>query len=400
MSAPSRREPGLAWSALWRMALCGAVFVVVYGGCNRFTSTRSDVGVYMFSWERHIPFVREMVIPYWSLDLFFCGAFFLCASRAKLNLLTLRLVAVTLASGACFLLFPLKAGLPRPVPEGWTAPLFTLLYQNDMPYNMAPSLHISLRSLVWIVYGAHLTGWTRKVAKVWFILIGLSTLLVWQHHLVDVATGFLMGWLVAAVIRDRETVEAPTPSARLAKRYGAGAVACAGLSFGWIGFAWPAAACGIMALAYAIGRASLLGKENGTLSPSAEWCLLPVIVVRWIVQRKWLARVPGWREVAPGVWVGRKPTRREAELLVKDGPLSVLDLTSESNAPVAFRERAVYHNIPMLDLVAPHPLKLDAAATFITEQLAAGRRVFIHCQLGIERSVKTVEYWLGTQVPP
>ncbi len=308
------------------MALCAVVFVVVYGGCNRFTSTRPDVGIYMFSWERHIPFVREMVIPYWSLDLFFCGAFFLCASRAKLNLLTMRLVAVTLASGACFLLFPLKAGLPRPVPEGWTAPLFALLYQNDMPYNMAPSLHIGLRSLVWIVYGAWLTGWTRKVAKVWFILNGLSTLLVWQHHLVDVATGFLMGWLIAVVIRDRETVEVATPSAELAKRYTAGAVACAGLSFGWIGFAWPAAACCIMAFAYATGRSSLLGKENGTLSPSAEWCLLPVILVRWIVQRKWLARVPGWREVAPGVWVGRKPTRREAEVLVKEGPLSVLDL--------------------------------------------------------------------------
>ena len=50
----------------------------------------------MWDWERHIPFVREFIVPYWSLDLFFCGAFFLCRSRAELNLLTKRLVAVHL----------------------------------------------------------------------------------------------------------------------------------------------------------------------------------------------------------------------------------------------------------------------------------------------------------------
>ena len=34
------REPGLFWPALWRLALAGAVFVGVYGFCNRFTATR------------------------------------------------------------------------------------------------------------------------------------------------------------------------------------------------------------------------------------------------------------------------------------------------------------------------------------------------------------------------
>jgi hypothetical protein len=33
-----------------------------------------------------------------------------------------------------------------------------------------------------------------------------------------------------------------------------------------------------MALAYATGLSRLLGKENGTLSPSAEWCLLPALL--------------------------------------------------------------------------------------------------------------------------
>jgi hypothetical protein len=127
------REAGLFWPALWRLALAGTVFVGVYGFCNRFTATRENVGTWFWEWERHIPFVKEMVIPYWSLDLFFIGAFFLCSNKAELNLLTKRLVAVTLASGLCFLLFPLKMGFDRPEPSGWTAPLSTRCMRTTCP---------------------------------------------------------------------------------------------------------------------------------------------------------------------------------------------------------------------------------------------------------------------------
>jgi membrane-associated phospholipid phosphatase len=387
------REPGLLWPALWRLALAGGLFILVYGWCNHFTSTRTDVGVFMWQWERHIPFVREMVVPYWSLDLFFCGAFFICTSKAELNLLTKRLIAVTLLSGACFLLFPLKMSLPRPEPSGWTAPLFHALYHNDMPYNLAPSLHISLRSLVWVFYGAHLTGRLRQVTKIWFILIGLSTLLVWQHHVIDVATGFLAGWAVAALIPDKRLAATRNPSRKHALRYGAGAAMCVGLAFLWFGFAWPAVALGIVALAYATGSSRLLGKENGTLSPAAEWCLLPVMLGAWLVQRRWLKRQPAHREITPGVLFGRKPSAHEAVELVGDGPLAVLDLTAEGNAPAAFREHAAYLNLPLLDLVPPRPEDIGRALDFIRTQQPQ-RRVLIHCQLGLQRSATIAAHWL------
>ncbi len=387
------REPGLLWPALWRLALAGGIFIIVYGACNRYTAGRNDVAVWMWEWERHIPFVREMVVPYWSLDLFFCGAFFLCTSKLELNLLTQRLIAVTLLSGLCFLLFPLKMGLPRPEPSGWTAPLFRALYFNDLPYNLAPSLHISLRSLIWVIYGAHLTGRLRRITKLWFILIGASTLLVWQHHLIDVATGFLAGWAVAVMIPDKRQVATCNPSRKLALRYGTGAVICAGLVFLWFGFAWPAVALGIVALAYATGSSRLLGKENGTLSPAAEWCTLPVMFGAWLVQRRWLKRQPAYREITPGVFFGRKPSAREAAELVRGGPLAVLDLTAEGNAPVAFREHSHYLNLPLLDLVPPRPEDIEKALDFIHEQQPQ-RRVLIHCQLGLQRSATIAAHWL------
>ncbi len=388
----AKRESGLFWPAIWRLALAGATFVVVYSGCNHLTAARGDVPTLMFEWERHIPFIRELVVPYWSLDLFFCGAFFLCGSKVELNLLTKRLIVVTVLSGLCYVLFPLKLALPRPEPEGWTAPLFHALYFNDLPYNLAPSLHISLRSLVWVFYGAHLTGRLRTTVKVWFILIGLSTLLVWQHHLVDVASGFVMGWLVAALIPDPRQLGTRNPSRKYALHYGIGAVACSALSLVSILFVWPAVACGIMALAYATGLSRLLGKENGTLSPSAEWCLLPVLIVTAQIQRKWLQRQPGWHEVSPGVLFGRKVTNSEAKSLFEN--LAVLDLTAESNAPVAFREHAHYENLPLLDLVPLKPEHIAAALDFIRQQRGMGRRVFIHCQLGLQRSALIAAHWL------
>lgn len=388
------REPGLFWPAVLRLALAGAVFMGVYGGCNQLTALREPVPTLMLPWEIHMPFVKELVVPYWSLDLFFCGAFFLCASRAQLNLLTKRLIAVTIASGLVYLIFPLKLGFPRPMPDGWTAPWFKALYFNDLPYNLAPSLHISLRSLVWVFYGAQLTGWSRRVVKIWFMLIGASTLLVWQHHLLDVASGFVMGWVIAAIVPDPSQKHTHNPSIKLATRYGLGAAVCGLLCFVSIYFIWPAVACGIFALAYATGQSRLLGKENGTLSPSAEWCLLPVLLVTKLVQRKWLQRQPGWREVTEGVFFGRKVTKSEAQALAQDGNLAVLDLTAESNAPVAFREHAHYHSLPLLDLVPLKPEHITASLNIIREQRAAGRRVYLHCQLGLQRSALIAAHWL------
>jgi len=387
------REPKLLWPALWRLALAGGIFIGVYGACNAFTATRQDVGTWMWEWERHIPFIPEMVIPYWSLDLFFIGSFFLCAGKVELNLLTKRLITVTLLSGLCFLLFPLKMGIDRPTPEGWTAPLFHALYHNDLPYNLAPSLHISLRSLIWVFYGAHLTGVARRLVKIWFMLIGLSTLLVWQHHVIDIATGFLMGWLVTALIRDPRIPDSRTPSRRLALRYGGAAIVCAALAFAWFGFAWPAVSLGIVSLAYATGRSSILGKQNGCLSPSSEWCLLPVLFGTWLYQRKWLTSHPAWFEASPGVIFGRKPSAREAAELTSTKPFSVLDLTAESNAPTPLRENARYFNLPLLDLVPPSQDHIGIALDFIRTERALGRNVFIHCQLGLQRSATIAAHW-------
>lgn len=185
-------RPWLA-AALW-LALLGPGFFLVYGWCNAFTSHRPDVGSFFFAWERRIPFVPVMVIPYMSIDLFFAGSFFLCRSRGELRTHAWRIALAIVISAAGFLLFPLRYGWTRPAVGGWLGMLFAPLNALDQPYNLCPSLHISLRALLWRVYGRHLRPYPALWwgGAGWFGLIGVSTLLVYQHHVIDLFGGYLV----------------------------------------------------------------------------------------------------------------------------------------------------------------------------------------------------------------
>ena len=198
---PTRR-PWLA-AAVW-LAVLGPGFFLVYGWCNAFTSHRPNVGSCYFAWERRIPFVPVMIIPYMSIDLFFAGSFFLCRSRGELRVHAWRIALAIALSAAGFLLFPLRYGWSRPAVAGWLGNVFAPLNALDQPYNLCPSLHISLRTLLWRVYGRHTRTFplVRAVCWGWFLLIGVSTLFVYQHHLIDLAGGYLVALFCRMVIRE------------------------------------------------------------------------------------------------------------------------------------------------------------------------------------------------------
>ena len=92
------------FSAAANSVLLSLLFMVVYGGCSWITAHRSDVGTWYYSWERYIPFVPVLIIPYMSIDLFFVGGPFLCQSRNELRVLAQRITFAILVAGACFLL--------------------------------------------------------------------------------------------------------------------------------------------------------------------------------------------------------------------------------------------------------------------------------------------------------
>lgn len=178
-------------------------FVIVYGGCNWIASRRTDVGSLYFEWERRIPFVSFFALPYLSIDLFFIAAPFLLATSRELKIFSLRVVVAIAAAGICFLLFPFRFAFSRPPLDGISGMLLNWFLKLDPPYNLVPSLHAAFWLLLVNVYWRHTRGIVRLVVMSWLVLIGLSPILTYQHHVIDIVTGLALGGLCLGLIRGR-----------------------------------------------------------------------------------------------------------------------------------------------------------------------------------------------------
>jgi membrane-associated phospholipid phosphatase len=180
------------------------LFLIVYGGCNWMTARRANVGTFYFDWERDIPFVPFFILPYMSIDLFFVTAPFLCRTERELSMLGKRIATAIIVAGACFLLFPLRFAFPRPHADGWLGSIFDWFRGMDAPYNLLPSLHAALMLILLDVYFRNTRGLIRIAIVAWFILIALSPLLTYQHHLIDIVGGFVLAGLCFLIFRGRD----------------------------------------------------------------------------------------------------------------------------------------------------------------------------------------------------
>jgi membrane-associated phospholipid phosphatase len=190
------------------------LFLIVYGGCNWITARRSDIGTFYFEWERGIPFVPWMVLPYLSIDLFFVAAPFLLRSERELKLFAARVASAILVAGVFFLVIPLRFAFARPHAAGWIGRLFDWFLAFDAPFNLFPSLHAALWLLLLEVYARHLRGIVRLLVLVWFAFIGLSPLLTHQHHVIDIIGGLFLALCCRVFLSPRAQAQ-PTTAAHL-----------------------------------------------------------------------------------------------------------------------------------------------------------------------------------------
>ncbi len=383
-------------AAGWMLFL-GPFFFLIYGFCNWLTARRSGVGTFYFEWERAIPFLPLMIVPYMSIDLFFAGSPFLCRTREEIRTLARRIVFAILVSAAGFLLFPLQFGFPRPAVSGLSGSLFALLTSFDQPYNQAPSLHISLRSIIWSVYWRYTAGPLRAVLSVWFLLIGVSVLFTYQHHVVDVVSGQLVSLLAFYWFPGKRPEAArSTPNRKLAVAYGAAAALLWATAWGLrpIGLflGWPALALTLLAAAYLRGSTALFGKSQGRLARSASAVLAPYLAGAWISFNHYRRLDRPYDRVAVGVILGRRLNERESEEAARAGVTAVLDLTAEYPESRRFRSLP-YRNVQILDLTVPSLEQLDEAVDFVRAEAGRGT-VYVHCALGYSRSACVVAAYL------
>ncbi len=193
--------------AFWAMWV-GVAFFSVYSTCNWLTSLRGEYFNLYFPSELNVPFVPEFIVVYLSMYVLFAmPPFFL--QVAELTALGKQLIAGTLFSGLIFMIFPARLGFVRQVPEGgFFGPLYSTMFAVDMPHNMAPSLHVVFSALILLALaGATTDERYRLLWYGWLMVIGASTLLVHQHHLIDVVAGLALAFLLRQKIVKREQDE-------------------------------------------------------------------------------------------------------------------------------------------------------------------------------------------------
>ncbi len=101
-----------------------------------------------------------------------------------------------------------------------------------------------------------------------------------------------------------------------------------------------------------------------------------------------LAPRPSLAWITPSLAQGPAPRRSQIAALASAGIDSVLDLRAEAahDADLLARYRLRYRRVPMEDRAAPDSIALKEAVDWVMGELAADRRVLVHCQAGAGRS--------------
>jgi len=390
-----RAAPQWRAATVWMMA-SALVFFLGYGFANWVTAQRSHVPSIAFGWEHSIPFMAWTIVPYWSTDLLYALSFFLCLTRHELKTYATRLIAAQVISVVVFLAFPLRFAFEQPHTAGVFGFLFQALGSFDKPFNQAPSLHLSLITILWAKYSEHLRGIPLLLLRVWLAVSGLSTLTTYQHHFIDLPTGIWVGLFCMVLFPVRQGTPRPTFNRRtvslgLGSLYLTGAVALVAVSckFGGIawGLLWPAGALLIVALAYWSGSPQLFRNHDGEMNWESAVLLAPYLAAARVNSRFWTRNEPAAQEILTGIWLGRSLTRLERECLQI---ASVVDLAPE--LPIDTRG-ITCRGVPILDLTVPAVADLDAAVRAI-EGLGAMRPTLVCCAVGCSRSAAAMVAWL------
>jgi membrane-associated phospholipid phosphatase len=172
-------------------------FVLVYGGMDSLTARRSFRVPVHFPAELAIPFIPAMTLFYMSIYLLFWMAPFVLRTRREFRALVITVAFAILCGGIGFLLFPadLAFAPPREEDLGIWAGLFHFADQLNLNYNLLPSLHVAFAVICVVIFSIRAPVVGKVLLWFWAAMVAASTVLIHQHHLLDVATG----WLLALV---------------------------------------------------------------------------------------------------------------------------------------------------------------------------------------------------------
>ncbi|TWI61446.1 PAP2 superfamily protein [Pseudoduganella lurida] len=335
--------------------------------------------------DHGLPFWPWTIVFYATSGIFFTLVFLAAPHAEALRVVSRRMLFCTVAAALVFALYPARFTWSRPVLDDvFLGAAYRLLDAVDRPFNQLPSLHVAYCVVFWLALHPLLGGWRRAVLGGWLALVALSTLTTWQHHVLDVAGGLLLGLAAALLVR-------PGTTRQTTVAFYYALMAGVTLHIGWflLGYwlaVYGAACLALVALAYARRDPHFTRKRNGRHTIASwllYWPYLAGYRLTWLLVR-WRERHRAPFELAgPGLFIGRRLADAEARLLPPD--CHVIDLCAELPETPALR-RGWYRHLPLLDLQAPRPSQLRAILALMAAQHRQGHQIFLHCAMGYSRS--------------
>ncbi|MHB1214740.1 MAG: fatty acid desaturase [Thiobacillus sp.] len=176
------------------------LFVLFYGGASHLGTAipwRFEVSL---PFERAIPFVPEAAVVYLSLNILVGLAPFVLRTWRELFPLLVTLLAELLIGTMVFLTFPIQTTFPERSADGVIGDIFAIADAINLEGNFLPSLHVAFAATAVLAYARKTGVLGRAALYAWACAIALSTILMHEHHILDVVAGLLLAAFAWRVI--------------------------------------------------------------------------------------------------------------------------------------------------------------------------------------------------------
>jgi protein-tyrosine phosphatase len=180
------------------------------------------------------------------------------------------------------------------------------------------------------------------------------------------------------------------------------------IGFLWIGcaFLFQSLAASILAGYTAFGFCAIgigyllkspaiwMKSADGTMNPISFALYLPIHLMNWLALRlaTSTAKCTARHEIAPNLWLGRRPFESEAKAITASDAWAIVDLTAEFPESRELRQ-GKYLCLPTLDHTSPTHTQIESALSFIAAEMPT-RKVLVHCALGHGRSATIIAAWM------
>lgn len=376
-------------SFLW-MIISYLIFIFFYKTAGIYTSNLESVPSFYLPWEKNIPFIPWLVIPYMSSGVFFVIIFLLCKTKESLYRLVKQINSITIISSIAFFIFPLKFAFEKPEIKNCFLSIFFQFFERmDNSFNQCPSLHISYAVLFAVVFQKEIKNKVKYIFHIWFLLMGLSTLFIYQHHIIDIISALLLVIFILFIFSEKVNER----NRKIGFIYFLLSVIF--LSTGIIFFNWsiilffPSLTFFLIGKAYIENNSSFIKKE-AKITLYNKIIYFPYLFcynILWKFFRKY-ERNP-WKEIVPNVFIGSKLNDRQVKEFILNKKIIIIDLSAEAEENMLLKEKGEYYSFPLLDICNFNEDVFLSALKLVLEKyknLGKNEKIYIHCLMGYSRS--------------